>query len=162
MAAVQANHLFYLLGDLIRPRRRQIHFIDHRQNFQVVIQRQIHIGQRLRFDSLAGIHHKDRPFAGRKGAGDFISKIHMPGSIDEVKCVFYAILFMDHAHRLGFYCDPALPLQIHLVQKAIFHLPHRNSLRLFDQPVCQRGFSMIDMRNNAKIPNGILPVHNTS
>ena len=55
---VQADFILNLLADHIRLRAGQIDFVDHRDDFQIVIQRHVNVGQRLRLNALAGVHHQ--------------------------------------------------------------------------------------------------------
>ena len=53
IAAHRADDGLDLLANALRIGRRQIDLVDDGNNFQVVIQRQVHIGQGLRFHALA-------------------------------------------------------------------------------------------------------------
>lgn len=49
-------------------RTGQVDLVEHRDDFQVGFQRQVHIGQRLRLHTLAGVHHQQAALAGRQRA----------------------------------------------------------------------------------------------
>ena len=42
----------------------QVDLVDHRNNFEPVIDRQVGVRQSLRFDALRSVYHQQRPFAG--------------------------------------------------------------------------------------------------
>jgi hypothetical protein len=47
--------------------RREVDLVDHRDDFQVVLQGQVQVGQGLGLDALAGIHQQQGPLTGRQG-----------------------------------------------------------------------------------------------
>ena len=59
-----ADDILDLPFDPLRISGRQIDFIQHRQDLQIVFQRQIGIGQGLGFDALGSIHHQNSSFTG--------------------------------------------------------------------------------------------------
>ena len=81
---VQADDVFNLLLDQVRLGANQIDLVDHRQDFQVIVQRQIHVGDGLGLDALGGIHHQHRPFTGGQAPGHLVVEVHVPRGVDEV------------------------------------------------------------------------------
>ena len=71
---------------------RQIDFVDDRDDRQVLLHRQMHIGHRLRLHALRGIDDQQRPFAGAQAARHFVGEIHVPGSIDQVQLIGFPVL----------------------------------------------------------------------
>ncbi len=84
---IESDHLLDLLANAIRLGRRQIDLVDYRDDFEIVVQRKIGIGQRLRFDALRGIDHKQRAFARLQAARNFIGEINVPRRIDEIELI---------------------------------------------------------------------------
>ena len=159
MGCIQADHLLDLLAGLIRLRRGQVDLVDHRDGLQVMLQRQVHIGQGLRFNSLGGIHHQQGPLTGSQSAADFVSKVHMAGGVDQVQRVFLAVFgLIAHGDSLGFDGDAALALQLHRVHDLGHHLPLLVYPRHFQNAVSQRGLAMIDMGYDAEIPDPLQAV----
>ena len=64
---------------------RQIHFIQDRNDLEPLFNCGITIGNRLRFDSLSRIHHKQRTFTSSQRTRNFIHKIDMAWGINQVK-----------------------------------------------------------------------------
>ena len=75
IGGVQADHLLDLLADALRLGRREIDLVDDRNDFEIVVQRQVGVGERLRFHALRGIDHQQRAFAGLQAAGHFVGEI---------------------------------------------------------------------------------------
>ena len=95
---------------------REVDFVDDRDDLQIMVERKIYIGKRLRLYALRRIDDEDRAFAGRKGTRDFIVEIDMPWGIDEVQLVGFAVLIrVVQAHRLFLDGDAALTLELHRV-----------------------------------------------
>ena len=60
---------------------------------------------------------------------------------------------VDRTNGLGLDRDAPLPLNVHIVQNLILHLTLRQYPRLFNDPVCERAFSVIDVRDDTEITN---------
>ena len=124
-ARVQADHVFNLLANPVRLGRRQIDLVDHRNNFQIVMQRQIGIRQRLRFHALRRVHHQQRAFAGLQAARNFVGEIDVAGRVDQIELIILPVLgAIVQAHGVGLDGDAALALQVHRVE----HLRHHFAL----------------------------------
>ena len=118
----------------------------------VMIQRQIDIGQGLRFHALRGVHHQQRPVAGRERAGDFIVEVHMAGRVDQVQNVRCAVLVLvGNADGLRLDRDAAFALQIHLVQILIAFFAVAYEAGVFENAIGQRGFAVVDVGDDAEI-----------
>ena len=154
---LQADHVLDLLLHPFRFGAGQVDLIDDREHIQVMIQRQIYVGQRLRFNPLRRVHHQHRAVTGRQRAAHFIVKVHMARRIDQVQDILLPVLrLVDGAHRLGFDGDPPLPFQVHVIQHLLLHLPAGKQSRLLDDPVRQGGFPVVDMGNDTKISDSAL------
>ena len=154
VGGVQADHFLDLVLDLLRLGAGQVDLVDDRHGFQIVFQRHIHIGQRLRLDALRRVHHQQRAFAGRQCPADLIAEVHMAGGVDQVEDVSLSVLgLILHAHGLRLDGDAALPFQFHGVQDLFRHLPLFKHARHFQQAVRQRALAVVDMGNNTEIAN---------
>ena len=130
----------------------QIDLVDDGNNFEAVIDGEIRIGQRLRFDSLRRIDHEQRAFAGGQRARDFVGKIHVAGSVDQVELVSFAVLRgVHHADGVGLDGDAALALEVHGVEHLGLHLARGERSGQLQQAVGQRGFAVVDMRDDREI-----------
>ena len=56
---------------------RQVDLVDDGNDGEVLLHRQMDIGDGLGFDALGGVNDQQGPFAGAQAAGDFIGEIHM-------------------------------------------------------------------------------------
>ena len=65
VGSIQPNDVFDLGSDALGLGAGKIDLVDHRQNFQVVIQRHVDVRDGLRLDPLGGIDDQQRALAGR-------------------------------------------------------------------------------------------------
>ena len=54
---------------LLRVGRRQVDLVEHGDDREVVLEREVQVRERLRLNALRGIHEQDRALAGRQGYG---------------------------------------------------------------------------------------------
>jgi hypothetical protein len=54
---------------------------------------------------------------------------------------------------VAFNRNSTLPFQVHVIQNLLLHLPFTDGSGAFKQAVGQCGFTMVDVRDNAKIAN---------
>ena len=100
----------------------QVYLVDHRDQIQIVVQRQIRIGQRLGFHALGCIDDQQCAFAGLQAASHFVRKVHMARRINQIELIHVAIFrFVAETDGMGFDGDAAFALQIHGVQHLLLH-----------------------------------------
>jgi hypothetical protein len=68
-----------LLGVLLRLRAGQVDLVEHRDDREVVLQRQVEVGQRLRLDALGGVDEQDGALAGGQRAGHLVGEVDVAG-----------------------------------------------------------------------------------
>ena len=66
LGGVNRQHFFDLLGHPVGIGGGQVNLVDDRDDLQMIVQSKVDIRQRLRLDSLGGIHDQYRAFAGGK------------------------------------------------------------------------------------------------
>ena len=125
---------------------RQIDLVDDRDDLQAVLDGEIRVGQRLRFDPLRRVDEQQRPFAGSQRSRDLVGKVHVPGGVDQVQHVLPAARRgVVQAHRVRLDRDSALALQVHGVEHLSLHLARLQRAGHFEKPVRQRRFAVIDV-----------------
>ena len=101
------------INDLPRYARyiggRQINLIQDRNNCQILFHRQVNVRQCLRLNSLASINHQYRTLASLQTTRNFIAKIDMPRSVNQIQID----IFIPHSYRRQLNSDAFFPLQIH-------------------------------------------------
>jgi hypothetical protein len=54
---------------------------------------------------------------------------------------------------MAFDCDTLFPFQVHIIQYLIHHFPVTDGIGGLKESVRQSGFTMVNMRNDAEIPD---------
>ena len=154
---VQADLILDFMAHDLGPRAGQIDLVDDRHDLQIMLQRHVDVGQRLRLDALAGVHHQYRALACGKRPGDLIGEVHVAGGIDEVEHVGDAVRRrIRQAHGLGFDGNAALPLQFHRIEHLLGHVAQGHYAGLFQKTVSQRRLAVVDVRDDAEVSDVLL------
>ena len=154
VARIEADHFFNLFANPLRLGGRQIDFVDDRNDFEIMVQRQISIRERLGFHALRSIHHQQRAFARLQAARNFIREIDMAGRIDQIELIHIAVIgFVIEPDGMGFDGDAAFALEVHGVENLLHHFALGKRSGGFEKTVGQRAFAVVDMRNDREIPD---------
>ena len=154
VAGVEADHGFDLLADAFGFGGGQIDLVDDGDDFEVVMEREVGVGEGLGFHALGGIDHQEGAFAGLQAARDFVGEIDVAGGIDQVELVHLAVVgAVVEADGVGFDGDAALALQVHGVEDLLHHFALGERAGDFEQTVGQGAFAVVDVRNDREIPN---------
>ena len=156
----QADDVLHLLLGLHGVGGGQVDLVEHRQDLQIVLHGQIGIGQRLCLHALSGVHHQHGALAGRQRPGHLVVEVHMARRVDEVQGVGLPVLRrVKQVDGTGLDGDATLPLQVHVVEDLVLHLPCRYGVAQLQQAVCQRGFAVVDVGNDGKVSDMGLVKH---
>ncbi len=151
---IDTDDLLDLFLDTLRLGSRKVDFVQHREDFKIVVKGQIHIGQGLGLDPLGCVHYQQPAFAGRQRAGDLIGEVNVPRSIDQIEDILTAVVGrVIQTNGLGLDGNAPLPLQVHLVKELVLFFPVGKRSGEFEQPVGQGGLAMVDMGDDRKIAN---------
>ena len=86
-----------------------------------------------------------------------IVEVNVSGGIDEVELiglsVFRGIAELDRPRFDG---DAPFPLDIHVVEELLGHIPQRDGVGLFQNAVSQSAFPMVDMGDDTEIADVLL------
>ena len=152
VGSVEADHLLDLFLDALWLGRGQVDLVEDRDDLVVVFDRLVDIGERLRLDTLAGVHHKQRAFARRQRPADLVSEVDVAGRVHQVELVGLPILGgIDQPDRLRLDGDATLALDIHAVEHLVAHLAGIETAAELDQPVGQGGLPMVDVGDDGEI-----------
>ena len=156
----QADDVLHLLLGLQGVGGGQVDLVEHRQDLQIVIHGEVGVCQRLRLHALGGVHHQQRALTGGQRPADLVVEVHMTRRVDEVQGIGLAVLRrVEDLYGAGLDGDAPLPLQIHVVQQLVCHLPLRHGVALFQQAIRQRGFTVVDVGDDGEIADMGLVEH---
>ena len=84
----------------------------------------------------------------------------MPWRVDKIECVGFSIAgSIRQCYRLAFNGNATFPLDIHIIQHLILHFALVDNMSLFNEAIGKRRFAMVDMGNDAEIPDKFFLVH---
>ena len=72
---------------LFRLRARQVDLVDDRDDLEVVLDRQVGVGQRLRLDALRRVDQQQRALAGGQRPRHLVREVDVPRRVDQVEDV---------------------------------------------------------------------------
>jgi hypothetical protein len=138
----------------LRVSAGKIDLVDDGDDCQILLESEIDVRHRLRLDPLRRIDDEKRTLARGKAAAHLVREIDVPRRIDQVELVRFAVSGrVAHAHGARFDGDALFPLEIHRVEKLGFHLALGDGIRLFQQPIGEGRFTVVDVRDDRKIAN---------
>ena len=119
----------------------------------VVFQSGVGIGNGLCLDPLKGVDEQQSSFATGQGARNLIVKIDVPRSVDEVQFQQFASVTSGHRNGPGLDRDPARTFQFHVVENLVLHFSLGDGAGVFQHPVGQRAFAVVNVGDDAKVAN---------
>ena len=149
--AVAAQQLDNLVFHLVGHGARQVDFVQHRDNFQVVVDSHIEIRDGLSLNALRRIDDEQRALAGGNRARHLVREIHVPRRIDQIQRVFFPFIRILHLDSVALDGDASFAFQIHIVQHLVLHIAALDRLRVLQKAVGQRTLAVVDMGNDTKV-----------
>ncbi len=146
-----AQQVYNLVRHHFRLGGIHVNLVEDRDNFQIMVNGLIQVGNRLCLNTLRCIDYQQGPLAGSDAAGHFIAEVHMAGRINQVEAVSDTVPEVIHLDGVALDGNALLPLQVHVVQYLVFHFPVAERAGQLQQPVRQCGLPMVDMCDDAKI-----------
>ena len=138
---------------------RQVDLVDHRDDGQLLVVRQVDVGHRLRLDTLRRVHDQQCPLAGAQAPRHLVREIDVPRRVDKVQLILHPVdSRVVHRDWVCLDGDAAFLLEIHRVEQLILHFPVGDGAGAMQQTVGKRRLPVVDVRNNAEITNS-LDVH---
>ena len=132
---------------------RHVNFIQYRNDREIVLDRQVGIGDRLGLHALEGVDQQDRPLARGQAARDLVAEIDVPGGVDQIEFVLFAVFLVVNGHRVHLDCDATLSFQVHAVEQlgAVVALGDRAGLQ--EKLVGEGAFPVIDVSDDREVAN---------
>ena len=152
IAGIEADDVLDLPLRLVGLRARQVDLVDDRDDLEVVLDRQVGVGERLRLDALRRIDEQQRALARGERAGDLVREIDVPRGVNQVEHVDLTVVgLVREPDRVRFDGDPALALEIHAVENLRLHLAGLQGARHLEKTVGQRRLAMVDVGNDGEV-----------
>ena len=152
-----------LLGHALGLGAGQVDLVEHRDQLQAALDRQVRVGERLRLDALRRVDDEQRALARGERAADLVGEVDVAGRVDEVQLVGLAVArLVEDAHRLGLDRDPALALEVHRIEHLGAHRARVDGLRHLQDAIGERRLAVVDVRDDREIPDVRLIGHGTT
>ena len=148
---VATQEVYHLVFHDVDHGAVHVDFVHHGDDFEVVFEGRIQVGDRLGLDALGGVDHEKGAFAGRDAARHLVGEVDMAGSIDEVEGIFLSLVVIFHLDGVALDGDATLALEVHVVEHLIDEFLVVERMGEFQKPIGQGGFTMVDMGYDAKI-----------
>ena len=126
---------------------RQVDLVDDGDDLEVVLEREVRVGECLRLDALRRVDDEQRALARLQRARDLVGEVHVARRVDEVELV----ALPGDANGLGLDRDAALALELHRVEHLLAHLALRHRLGQLEDPVGERRLPMIDVGDDREV-----------
>ncbi|MPL67355.1 hypothetical protein SDC9_13046 [bioreactor metagenome] len=153
---VDADHILDVRLHRVGIGRRQVDLVQHRHDLVARVDRLIDVRQRLRLDALARVDDQQRALDCAHAPADLIGEVDVAGGVDQVQDIGLAILrriFDADGVRLD--GDAAFALDIHAVEHLRLHVTRGHRPGQLDEPVGERGFTVVDMRHDGEVADVI-------
>ncbi len=148
----QADDVLDLLADLVDVGGGEVDLVDDGDDLMVVLDRLVDVGQSLRLDPLGGVDDEQGALAGGEAPADLVGEVDMARRVHQVQDIILAVLrAVVEPHRLRLDRDPALLLDLHIVEHLAGHLALGEAAGRLDQPVGERALPVIDVSYDTKI-----------
>ena len=133
-------------------RAGQVNLVDDGDEFEIVLDGEVGVRERLSLDTLRRIDDEQSALAGRERARDFVTEVNVAGRVDQIQDVLLAVLrtvIESDCVRLD--RDAALALQVHVVEDLRLHLALGQSAGQFQKAVGQSGLAVVYVRDDREI-----------
>ena len=91
VGGVDADDVLDLVDHALGLGRRQVDLVQHRHDFDALLDRGVAVGDRLRFDALRGVDDQQRAFARGERARDLVGEVDVARRVDQVELVGLAV-----------------------------------------------------------------------
>jgi hypothetical protein len=148
------NELADFRRHLLRISARKVDFVDDGDDGQVLLKRQVDVSHRLCLDPLCRIDDEERTLARGEATAHLVREIDVARRIDQVELVGFTVSCrVAHTHGARLDGDALFPLEVHRVENLGLHFALRDRIGLFQQPIGEGRFTVIDVRDDRKIAN---------
>ena len=149
-----------LLGDALGLGARQVELVEHRDELEAVLDREVRVRDGLRLDALRRVDDEQRALARGERAADLVGEVDVAGRVDEVQLVGLAVArLVEDAHRLRLDRDPALALEVHRVEHLRAHRARVDGLRHLEDAIGQRRLPVVDVGDDREVADVCLVGH---
>ncbi len=152
---IAADQLGELARVLVRVGGRQVDLVEHRDDREVVLEREVEVRESLRLDALRGVDEQDRALARGERARHLVGEVDVPGGVDHVEGEGLRLLaraeLPRHPDGLALDRDAALALDVHAVEVLRAHVAVGDDAGDLQHAVGERRLAVVDVRDDAEV-----------
>ena len=126
---------------------RQVDLVERGHDLEVVLHRQVAVGQRLRLDALGGVDHQHHALARGERPADLVAEVDVARRVDQVEHV--ALPLDTHVLRLD--RDAPLALEVHRVEVLLAHVTGIDGAGDLEDAVGERRLAVIDVGDDREV-----------
>ena len=157
LLARDGQDVLELVHDRVGVGRRQVDLVEDRDEREVLAQREVDVGERLRLDALGRVDDEDRALAGLQAVADLVGEVDVAGRVDEVEPVGLAVLGrVLEADGAGLDRDALLALEVHRIEDLARHLARVDRVRQLQQSIGQGRLAVIDVGDDREVAQAVL------
>ena len=118
----------------------QVDLIEDGNDFEVVFHGQIEVSQGLCLNALGGVDKQNCSLAGFECAGNLVGEIHVAGGVDHLHDNLLPFIWAGTGHPrqphvLGLNGNAPLPLDIHIIEVLVAHIPRIHHIGILQNTV---------------------------
>ena len=152
VGGIEADHVLDLLLDAVTVRRRQVDLVEDGQDLEIVVERLVDVGERLRLDALARVDDQHGALAGGEAARHLVGEVDVARRVHQVELIELAVLgLVVEAHGLRLDGDAALALDVHRVEDLLLHVPVGDVAAQLDEPIREGRLSVVNVGDDGEI-----------
>ena len=160
LVGLGAGELVHLELRLRHVGRRQVDLVEHGDDLEVVLDRQVGVGDGLRLDALRGVDEQHRALAGRERARHLVGEVDVTRRVDEVELVVLAVArAVGDAHGLRLDGDAALALEVHAIEELLLHVARAHRAGELEDAVGQRRLAVVDVSHDGEVADVVETRH---
>ncbi len=125
----------------------QVDLVERGDDLEVVLQREVAVGERLGLDALRGVDDEHDALARGEAAADLVAEVDVTRGVDQVEDV--ALPVDTDVLRLD--RDAPLALEVHRVEVLRPHVAGVDGAGDLQDPVRQRRLAMVDVRDDREV-----------
>ena len=129
----------------------KVDLVEDRDDGEVVLEREVEVGEGLRLDALCCVDEQDRTLTRRQRPGHLVGEVDVAGGVDHVERVGLAVELPGHAHGLTLDGDAALALDVHAIEVLGAHVAVADDSGHLQHAVGQGRFAVVDVGDDAEV-----------
>ena len=153
LALIATEQLHNLVLHLVNHSRLHINLVDYGNDFEVVFEGKVKVGNGLCLNTLRSVNHQQRALTRSNGSRHLIGEVNVSGSVNEVERIGLTIPYILHLDSVALDGDTLLTFEVHIIKHLILQFPLGKGCSLFEESVGQSTLTVVDVGDYTKVAN---------